>query len=238
MTSKKENELLLIDIVVARILQTMLAMLEPDAGVVRFKFQGGRDEGCYVLVGGERLSYDIERDHFTESSDARVVIVPTATLDGGGKLLPSLHTRARAQMQFNADYLKYVSTYINVPYGGLESCSDIINAFVERLVTIVGHERFYETGPYHCGYVIFDRFRDRVLFQLSGNTDDDSVNDDILTVVTDQPLAGFTLTNHHELMLELPKDGIVTGIAAALDELASVEASLGLIEDDDNVEYS
>lgn len=235
MTHRKENDLLLIDIVVARILQTMLKMLEPDTGVIRFKFQGGNNEGCSVLVGGERLSYDAESDRFTESSDKPEVVVPITTLDGGEKLLPSLYVRARDQMQFNADYLKYVGTYINVPYGGLESCDDIINAFVERLVTIVGQDRFYGTGPYHCGYVIFDRFRDRVLFQLSGNTDDDSVNDVVLTIITDQVITGFTLTNRQELMLELPQDGIVTGIAAALDELAVMYAKLGSIEDNDNV---
>lgn len=235
MTHRKENDLLLIDVVVARILQTMLGMLEPDTGVIRFKFQGGNDEGCHVLVGGERLSYDADTDRYTESSDKPKVVVPITVLDGGEELLPSLYARARDAMQFNADYLKYVGTYINVPYGGLESCDAIVNEFVERLVTIVGQYRFYGTGPYHCGYVIFDRFRDRVLFQLSGNTDDDSVNDDVLTVVTDQVITGFTLTSRQELMLELPKDGIVTGIVAALDELAVMYANLGSIEDDDSV---
>lgn len=237
MTNDPENNLLLIDCVVARILQTMVGMLEPNASILRFNFIGGNDDGCSVAEVGYRMAYNAITGYYVPSSNTKRVIVPTTTMDTGEKLLPMVVSRAKDYMQYMADYRKYVSNYINVPYGDLESLLDILNAFVERLVTIVGEDRYYSTSPYHCGYVIFDGFNNRVLFQLSANTDPEASNDDVLTIVSDKPVAGFTLNDRQELVLDLPtfEYDIITGMAQALDELAVMYAKLGSIEDNDNV---
>ena len=58
MTNDPENNLLLIDCVVARILQTMVGMLEPNASILRFNFIGGNDDGCSVAEVGYRMAYN------------------------------------------------------------------------------------------------------------------------------------------------------------------------------------